>query len=101
MSFIEKNWRQSELKTSDVFTHLGYSKSKLYREMVAISGKSINTFIREYRLNKALDLIDRQTGNISEIAFDTGFNSPAYFSKSFLETYGVLPSIYTKQAWYS
>ncbi|MEE9363428.1 MAG: nickel-binding protein [Cellulophaga sp.] len=101
MTFIEENWKQSELKTSDVFKHLGYSKSKLYREMVAMSGKSINTFIREYRLNKALDLIDKQTGNISEIAFDTGFSSPAYFSKSFLETYGVLPSVYTKQAWYS
>lgn len=101
MSFIEEQWMSPDLKTSDIYEHLGYSKSKLYREMIAKTGTSPNTFVREYRLNKALELIDKQMGNISEIAFDTGFSSPAYFSKSFLETYGVLPSAYTKQAWYS
>ncbi len=101
MSFIEKKWMSSDLKASHIYEHLAYSKSKLYREMVAKTGMAPNTFIREYRLNKALELIDKQMGNISEIAFDTGFSSPAYFSKSFLKTYGVLPSVYTKQAWYS
>lgn len=101
MSFIEEKWMSPDLKTSDIYEHLGYSKSKLYREMIAKTGTSPNTFVREYRLNKALELIDKQTGNISEIAFDSGFSSPAYFSKSFLEMYGVLPSVYTKQAWYS
>jgi AraC-like DNA-binding protein len=76
---------------------LGYSKSQLYRKMISITGKSPNTFLKEYRLNKALNLLNRQVGNISEIAFETGFNSPAYFSKCFSEVYGVLPSSYVKQ----
>ena len=40
----------------------------------------------------------KDIGNISEIAFETGFNSPAYFSKCFQESFGILPSNYIKQS---
>ena len=62
-----------------------------------IIGKSPNGFIKEYRLYKALQLLNRRTSNISEIAYQTGFSSPTYFSKCFHETYGILPSLYIKQ----
>ena len=63
---------------------------------MSIIGKSPNSFLKEYRLNKALALLDRQVSNISEIAYETGFSSPTYFSKCFYEAYGVLPSKYIK-----
>ena len=97
MDYTEKTWTDTELTVEDFSKNLGLSKSQLYRKMVALSGKSPNTFIKEYRLNKALKLLKQQQGNISEIAFDTGFNSPSYFSKCFLDTYGILPSAYSKQ----
>lgn len=71
---------------------LGYSKSKLYRSMLPLTGKSPNTFIKEYRLNKALQLLNNQVLNISEIAYETGFNSPTYFTRAFKKQFGLLPT---------
>ncbi|MCM4154631.1 nickel-binding protein [Gramella sp. AN32] len=96
MDHTEREWRNTSLSASDYVKILGYSKSQLYRKMVAITGKSPNTFIKDYRLNNALKLLNKRIDNISEIAFETGFNSPAYFSKCFQNTFGILPSNYLK-----
>ncbi len=97
MDYTEREWNNTSLNVDDFSRGIGYSKSQLYRKMISITGKSPNAFIKEYRLNNALKLLNKRMNNISEIAFKTGFNSPAYFSKCFLETYGILPSIYTRQ----
>ena len=65
--------------------------------MMPILGKSPNGFIKAYRLNKAHELLDKQASNISEVAYQTGFSSPTFFSKCFQERYGILPSTYIKQ----
>ena len=44
------------------------------------------------RLQRAKQLIEQGVGSISEIAYQTGFNSPAYFTKSFREQFDKLPS---------
>ena len=98
MDYTEKTWQNTELKVDDFSKNLGLSKAQLYRKMVSLTGKSPNVFIKEYRLKKALVLLNKQIGNISEIAFETGFNSPAYFSKCFHESFGILPSNYIKQS---
>jgi len=60
-------------------------------------GKSPNMFLRDYRLKKALELLEKHRRNISEIAYETGFSSPAYFSKCFHKKYGILPSNFCVQ----
>jgi AraC-like DNA-binding protein len=95
--YTDNVWTNSNTNVIDYHKHLGYSKSKLYRTMVSITGRSPNNFLRDYRLNKALELLDRHHSNISEIAYETGFSSPTYFSKCFHEVYGILPSKYMKQ----
>ena len=50
--------------------------------------------MREYRLNRALRAIERMKGNIAEIAIESGFNNPSYFSKCFQKKFGILPSDY-------
>jgi len=97
IDFIEKSWRNTDLKVDDFSKNLGYSKSQFYRKLKSIAGQSPNTFIKEYRLIKAFALLKNQKVNISGIAYETGFNSPAYFSKCFRERFGILPSGYVKQ----
>ena len=94
--YTEDVWKNSNVSAVNYYKNLGYSKSKLYRTMMPIIGKSPNGFIKEFRMNKALELLDKQTSNISEIAYHTGFSSPTYFSKCFHEAYGILPSHYKK-----
>jgi len=94
MSFI---WNKPEVAVNNFSEAMGYSKSQLYRKLIGVTGLSPNTFLKEFRLHKALHLLQLKYGNISEVAFDVGFNSPAYFSKCFLEKYGMLPSTYIQQ----
>lgn len=92
MTYTEKIWSHTGTNVNDFEENLGYSKSKLYRTMMNLVGKSPNMFLRDYRLNKALELLESQNCNISEVAYQTGFSSPAYFSKCFHKKYGILPS---------
>jgi len=97
MDYVEKVWYDSKFNVDDLSKSLGYSKSQVYRKLMSLTGKSANNFIREFRLHRALTLLHEQKGNISEVAFATGFNSAAYFSKCFLNKYGILPSKYIQQ----
>ena len=97
IDLIETVWNKPNLNVNAFSKSLGYSKSQLYRKLVNLTGYSPNNFLREFRLHKALNLLHFQNGNISEVAFETGFNSPAYFSKCFQEKYGILPSKYIQQ----
>src|SRR5207342_2580270 len=94
MDFIESNWNNTNLKVDDFVKPVQCSKSQLYRKMILLTGKSPNNFIKEYRLNEALTLLNKNTGNVSEIAFETGFTSPSYFSKCFQKRYSLSPSDY-------
>lgn len=100
MDFVETIWDKPDFNVNDFSKNLGFSKSQLNRKLKSLTGKSPNNFIREYRLNQGLKLLHNQKGNISEIAFETGFNSPGYFSKCFYEKYGILPSMYIKRYLY-
>jgi AraC-like DNA-binding protein len=97
MDYIDVNWNNLNLNVNNFSKELGYSKSQLYRKLIKLSGKSPNNFIKEFKLHKALNLLRKQDKNISEIAYETGFNSPAYFSKCFMDKYGILPSKYIQQ----
>jgi AraC-like DNA-binding protein len=97
MDYIESVWNDTELDVKGFSKALGYSKSQLYRKLTSLTGKSPNTFLRDYRLNKSLKLLHEQRGNISEIAFQTGFNSLAYFSECFKRKFKILPSKYIQQ----
>ena len=92
--FIESTWTNANLKVDDFSKPMGSSKSQLYRRITFLAGKSLNAIVKEYRLSEALKLLNKRSGNISEIAFETGFTSPSYFCKCFQKRYGYSPSDY-------
>lgn len=85
-------WNDPEFDVGNFGKQVGLSRSQFYRKISSITGLSPNDFIKEFRLKKALNLIENQKGNVAQIAYETGFNSPSYFSKCFQKRYGVLPS---------
>jgi AraC-like DNA-binding protein len=81
----------------DMLSHqIGVSRPQLYRKITTLTGRSPNDFIRDLRLDKALDLLKYKTINIAEIAYETGFNSPSYFTKCFTEKFGCTPSEFAR-----
>lgn len=94
MDIIEANDGDAAFDVEAFRKQMGMSKSQLYRRITSVTGYSPNDFIKEYRLKKAIKLIEKQKGNISEIAYDAGFSSLSYFSKCFQKRFAVLPSDY-------
>ena len=76
---------------------LGMSRAQVHRKLKAISGQSASEFIRTFRLQRAAELLLQDAGNIAEIAYMVGFNSQAYFTRSFQELFGCSPREYRKQ----
>jgi tetratricopeptide (TPR) repeat protein len=69
----------------------GMSLYKLGRKLQSINRKTVNQFIREVRLEKALEMLLREDYTVSEVAYRTGFGSPAYFNRCFHEYFGHSP----------
>jgi TolB-like protein/AraC-like DNA-binding protein len=69
----------------------GLSRSSLHRRLKAIRNQNVTQFIREIRLNKAMELLQQETATASEIAYMVGFSSPAYFTKCFRVHFGFSP----------
>lgn len=89
---ISLHLSESNIKVEDIGAEIGLSRVQLYRKVKAITGLSPNELLRSMRLRKAHELITGTDMPISEIAYDTGFSSPGYFSKCFRDEYGVSPS---------
>ena len=67
------------------------SHSQLHRKLEALTGCSPNKFIRIIRLNKAKELLKTPDNSIASIAFECGYNDPAYFSRVFKQENDVTP----------
>ena len=92
LEFTDKQWQNPKLQVEDFQINLGLSKSKLYRQMIYLTQKSPNKFLNDYRLQRSLKLLRNQKNNISEVAFESGFNSSSYFAKCFRKRFGIMPS---------
>jgi len=89
---VEINLEKSMFNASNLAEEIHLSESQLYRKLKAITGKSTAIFIRSVRLKKAKDLIETSTLSISEVAYQVGFNDPAWFSRVFKEEFGLSPT---------
>ena len=73
------------------------SRMQLHRKLKALTGLSATEFIRSQRLKLAAHLLKQSDANVSEIGYQVGFSSPAYFSKLFKDAYGCSPSEYANR----
>jgi AraC-like DNA-binding protein len=93
MDILDKCWNDSNFDVPGFCRKIGLSKSQLNRRITGLTGFSPNDFIKEVRLNRALGMIENRKGNISEIAYESGFTSPSYFSRCFQQRFGIQPSV--------
>jgi DNA-binding response OmpR family regulator/nitrogen-specific signal transduction histidine kinase len=102
--FMEKVTEQLEAEISnslfgvvELAYAVGLSRSQLFRKIKAITNLTPNEFIRSFRLHRAMDMLRQQSATVSEVAYETGFQNPSYFSKCFNEQFGILPSSVSRQ----
>ncbi|MDP4268824.1 MAG: two-component regulator propeller domain-containing protein [Bacteroidota bacterium] len=96
LKVIKENYTDSNFDVSEFIDTMGISRSLLHKKLQNLAGQSASRFIRTYRLNVARELIVKNrinhTLNISEIAYEVGFNDPKYFTRCFTKHFGVTPS---------
>jgi len=95
---IEQHIENENFNVEFLCGEIGMSRAQLHRKIKAISNQSATEFIRSFRLQRAADLIRQDAGNMAEIAYKVGFNSQAYFTKSFQEVYGCTPGEYKRKS---
>ena len=94
---IENNFSNSAFGVEELATDVGMSTSHFYRRLKELTGQAPNVYLRNFRLQKAAELLKSNKGlNASEVMFEIGIESPSYFSTSFKKLHGVSPSEFIK-----
>ena len=91
IEIIEINLENENFGVSELAAEAGLSRSSLHRKLHEIKGKSSSQFLREYRLEKAMQMLIKNQATASQIAYSVGFTSPTYFNTCFHNFYGYPP----------
>ncbi|WP_066220031.1 two-component regulator propeller domain-containing protein [Formosa haliotis] len=100
-AFLEKttkvildNISDTDFKLEHLLKEIGIGRSQFYRKIQSITGQNPSNFIRTIRLKYASELLIQDKYTIKEVTHMSGFNSAAYFGKTFRELYEMTPSEY-------
>lgn len=88
---IQQHLGDSDFGVEEIGKEIGLSRVQLYRKVKAMTGTSVVDLLRKARLAKAKRLLETRGKSVSEVAYETGFSSPSYFTKCFKDEFGMLP----------
>ena len=88
---VEDNLTNDQFSVEELAKNIGMSRSQLHRKLNTVTGQSVSQFIREYRLQRGMELLKQGELNAAEVADRIGFGSATYFNKCFNEYYGYPP----------
>ena len=92
LSILDDWLDHTGLNNQFMANEMGISERQLYRKVKKLTGKSPNRFIREYRLQKAMELMQsEQFHTVQQAGFAIGYKNIHYFSKEFEKKFGESP----------
>lgn len=95
--FIEGNLENAAFSVGVLAKHAAMSQPVLYKKIKALTGMSVNDFIKSIRLKKAAGLLQSKKHTIYEVAYMVGFSDRKYFSKEFKKAFGMSPTMYMER----
>jgi AraC-like DNA-binding protein len=93
-ALIEAHITEADLSVEDISRMAGMSYPVVHRKVTALTGLSLTLYVRSIRLQKARILLSDPALTIAEVAYETGFNDPKFFSRVFSESFGMAPSVF-------
>ncbi len=94
---IEDNIDNSDFNIDMISSTLGLSRSAFFKKVKSLTGYAPVDLIKEYRINKSVDLMRTTDFSITEIAFRSGFKDSGYFGKCFRKRFGKSPKEYINE----
>lgn len=94
-AIIDENL-ENDLSLTLVAGKLGIRSDVLSKTFKDIMGKNYIEYVRERKLNRAIELLD-QDYNVNEISDSLGYRSPQYFIRLFKDAFGITPFQYKKK----
>ncbi|ELR71507.1 Putative serine/threonine kinase [Fulvivirga imtechensis AK7] len=94
---IEENIANEQFGVSELADAMNMSRSNLLRKVQKETSASVSQFIRQVRLNRAMEMLKTDVFTVSEISYKVGFSSTSYFIKCFREQYGYTPGEASQQ----
>lgn len=94
---VEENLENPDFNIQALCENLDNSYQYVYRKVKALTGETINDFVRTIKLKRAAQYLCKGDLRISEILYKSGFNSHSYFTKCFKEHFGMTPKEYVEQ----
>ena len=94
LELIKSNYSDSNLDIDRFAVELGLNRTNYYKKVKKITGQSPYEFIKNYRLEKAAEMLSTNKTQVNEVFLSTGFKSRSHFSKLFKEKFGVPPGQY-------
>ena len=92
VAIIGRELGNPELSVDALAEMMGMGRSQFYRKIKALTGLSPVELLRDMRLKKARELLLSTDKSVSEIAYEVGFSTPAYFTKCYREVYAETPT---------
>jgi len=89
---IETNMGDEDFGVEQLAKEVTMSRSQLHRKLLALTGQPPSEMLRNTRLLRAKELLQKKAATPSEVAYQVGFNSHTYFSRCFKEEFGISPS---------
>lgn len=93
VDFIESHLKE-DVSLYDIAQYVNFSVPHFYRIFKAIAGETVKSYIIKRRLSCAADELKKSNKNISEVAYEYGFESHDVFTRAFCRTYDMSPSKY-------
>ena len=97
LSVVSRNLSDPEFDVKRFSSEMAVSRQQMHRKFRAMVDQSATEFIRVIRLKRAAELLAQKSGTVSEIAYDVGFSSLSYFTRSFHHQFGMTPSEYPEK----
>ena len=96
-AILEVHYENSEFGVPELIDQSNFSQMQLYRKLKSALQITPSQFIKEYRLKKGEELLRTSLKSVSEIAYEVGFSSLNYFSRSFAEKFECSPREYREK----
>ena len=94
IKYITENITDSQLGVESIAKSVNMSRGQFYKKIKVLTGQTAVEFVRSIRLKHSIKLMETRQFSLAQIAYQTGFTSPSYFTRSFKEHYGKAPSEY-------